>query len=154
MQGLFPWNRSIGWWAAGTTLLVAAFLGCAPLIVDPAPYCERFLEAVLPSDSFRGLFPLFAAYSLLFHAPLEEVFWRGVVTHPGRAGLGWTPAGNAFFFGLLHAVPLGVLLGPPGLLFSLPTGAAGTIWALVTLRTGSRFPALLSHAAADAILLL
>jgi membrane protease YdiL (CAAX protease family) len=95
----------------------------------------------------------FAAYSLLIHSPLEEVFWRAVVTDPGRPDRGAIIAGNALGFGLLHALPLGMILGGSGVLMALPTAAAGAIWAFVTIRSRSLWPALVSHWGADAVIL-
>jgi membrane protease YdiL (CAAX protease family) len=153
VRPLLRWDRSIALWATGTTLLIASFLALAPEVVDPAPYRQIFLDTAFPSESSRRLFPAFAAYSLAIHSPLEEVFWRAVVTDPARASRRAAVIGNAVFFGLVHAVPLGILLGLRGVLFSLPTAAAGAIWAGVTLRTRSLWPALISHLAADAMLL-
>lgn len=153
VRPLLRWDRPTAFWAAGATLLVAAFLCGAPLVVNPAPLKEIFLRTAFPSGSSRRLFPAFAAYSLLVHSPLEETFWRAVVTAPRRASRPIAVIGNAAFFGLVHAVPLGILLGVPGILLSLPTAAAGAVWAEATLRTGSLWPSLVSHATADAILL-
>jgi membrane protease YdiL (CAAX protease family) len=61
--------------------------------------------------------------------------------------------GNAVFFGLLHAVPLGIVLGLPGFLLGLPAAAAGAFWAFVTIRSRSLWPALVSHWGADAVIL-
>src|SRR5579859_3606725 len=36
LRGSFRWSRSIARWSAGTALLVAASLCCAPLVLDPA----------------------------------------------------------------------------------------------------------------------
>jgi membrane protease YdiL (CAAX protease family) len=95
----------------------------------------------------------FVAYSLIVHSPLEEIFWRAVVTDPGHPGRGMLVAGNALGFGLLHAIPMGMILGWPGVLMALPTAAAGAIWAWVTIRTRSLWPALVSHWGADALIL-
>ncbi|HLY09822.1 MAG TPA: CPBP family glutamic-type intramembrane protease [Planctomycetota bacterium] len=151
---LLRWNRSAARWSVGATLLVVPFLLVAPFVVNPAPYKELFLRTVFATESPGVLFPFFAAYTLVIHAPLEEIFWRGAVTDPDRAGPPAILIGNAALFGLLHAVPLGILLGLPGILLGLPTAAAGAVWAWVTLRSGSLWPALLSHGVADALLLL
>jgi len=151
IRSLLIWDRSIGRWTVGTTILIAAFLALGPLVVDPAPYRDLFMRSLFPGGRSPLLFTGFAVYTLLVHAPLEEIFWRGAVTDPNRAGPAL--AGNAVFFGLLHAVPLGILLGPSGLLFALPTAAAGAVWAWVTIRSRSLWPALVSHWGADALIL-
>ena len=152
VRSLLRWDRAIGRWTLGTTLLIAAFLALGPLVVDPTPYRDLFLRSLFPGGRSPLLFTGFAVYTVLVHAPLEEIFWRGAVTDPGAAQAS-VLAGNALFFGLLHAVPLGLLLGPKGLLFALPTAAAGAAWAFVTIRTRSLWPALVSHWAADALIL-
>lgn len=143
-------------WIVGTALPVVAVLLAAPLVASPAPYRELFLETLFPGGAYGWQFPVFAAYSLLVHALLEELAWRAAITDPERAGPGAAAAGNAVFFGLLHAAPLGIVLGWTGLLAGIPTGAAGAagaFWALATWRSRSLWPALLSHIAADAVIL-
>ena len=140
-------------WGLGTLLLFLPFLVAGPFVLDPAPYREVFRRTLFPSGEHSGLFLLFAAYTLLLHVPLEEIFWRGVLLDPERAGLGSALAGSFLFFGALHAVPLGLILGPVGLLFSLPAAAAGAVWAALTIRTRSLWPALVSHWGSDLIIL-
>lgn len=140
-------------WALGTSALVLGVLSLAPLLVDPAPYGELYRRTLFPGGRTGLWFPLFAAYTLLVHAPLEELFWRAAVTDPDRVALPPALMGNAVFFGLLHAVPLGIVLGPEGVLFSIPTAAAGALWAFVTIRSRSLWPALVSHWGADAAIL-
>jgi membrane protease YdiL (CAAX protease family) len=151
VRPLFRWDGTVARWTAGVTLLVVVFLAAAPWVVNPGRFKEDFLRTVVPGDSPRLTFALFAAYTMLVHVPLEEVFWRGVATTPARLGV--SLAGNALFFGLVHAVPLGLILGPVGLALSLPASAAGALWAAATIRSGSLWPALVAHAAADALLL-
>jgi len=147
------WERSTARWAIGTSLLVVFFLGCSLRVVEPALYKEVFIRTFFPAGANPALFALFAFYTLLIHVPLEEVFWRAVVTDPETATVPSALIGNAVFFGLLHAVPLGSLLGLPGLLLSLPAAAAGALWAFVTMRSRSLWPALVSHWGADAVIL-
>jgi len=137
-------------WTLLTTLLVLVSLALAPLLHDPAPYRELFQLTVLPWGSTGSGFALFAVYTLVVHAPFEEIFWRGVVLDPARPSV----AGNAAFFYLLHALPMVIVLGAKGLLFALPAGAAGAIWAFVTIRTRSLWPGLVSHWGADAMILV
>lgn len=140
-------------WGLGTLALFLPFLLVGPLVLDPAPYREVFRRTLFPSGGPPVLFPLFAAYTLFLHVPLEEIFWRGVVLDPERARVPTALAGGFLFFGALHAVPLGLLLGPVGLLFSLPAAAAGAIWTTLTIRTRSLWPALVSHWGADLVIL-
>lgn len=147
------WEARLLPWTLAAALLVAGFLAAAPFVRDPSPYREVFHRELLPRGASPALFFAFAAYSLIVHSPLEEVFWRGVVSDPGRAGTGVLVAGNALGFGLLHAVPMALILGTEGALLALPTAAAGALWAFVTIRTRSLWPALVSHWGADALIL-
>jgi len=140
-------------WGLGTVWLFLPFLVTAPTILDPSPYREVFRRTLFPFGGPPVLFPLFAAYTLLVHVPLEEIFWRGVVLDPERARVPSALAGSFLFFGALHAVPLGLILGPVGMLFSLPAAAAGAIWAALTIRTRNLWPALVSHWGADLVIL-
>jgi len=147
------WEPSLLAWVLGTTLLVAGFLAVAPFVRDPAPYKGVFHRVLFPSGGSSSLFLLFAAYSLIVHSPLEEIFWRAVVTDPSRPERGVLVSGNALGFGLLHALPMAQVLGAEGILLALPTAAAGALWAFVTIRTRSLWPALVSHWGADALIL-
>jgi membrane protease YdiL (CAAX protease family) len=140
-------------WAAVTTGVVVGVLFLAPLVEDPTPHRELFRKTLLPWGRPGLTFALFALYSLLVHAPLEEMFWRGVVMDPDRSPLGTAIAGNAVFFGLLHAAPLSMLLGLRGAAMSLPALAAGAVWAFVTIRSRSLWPGLVSHWGADGVIL-
>jgi membrane protease YdiL (CAAX protease family) len=140
-------------WTAGTTLAIAAGLGVAPLLHDPLPYRELFRKTLFPWGDPATLFAVFAAYTLVVHAPLEEIFWRAAVMDPAPASACNTVAGNAFFFYLFHAVPMAMLIWPLGLLMALPAGAAGGVWAFVTIRSRSLWPGLVSHWGADGLIL-
>jgi len=153
VRTLLKGGRSTSAWVLGTTILVVGPLLAAPLMQDPAPFRELFLRTLFPRGQVSTLFALFAAYTLVVHAPLEEIFWRAVVLDPDRGPLPASIAGNAFFFYLLHAIPMTLVLGARGLLFAVPTLAAGAIWSWVTIRSRSLWPGLLSHWAADALLL-
>jgi len=76
-----------------------------------------------------------------------------MVMDPGRPERGMILAANALCFGLLHAVPLGLVLGGRGILYALPACGAGALWAFVTFRSRSLWPALVSHWGADAAIL-
>jgi membrane protease YdiL (CAAX protease family) len=145
------WRRGglLGW-TIGTSLLIVPFLFAAPWIQDPAPYRDLFRDTVLPSGPVSRVFPGVAIYTMIVHVPLEELFWRGAVLDPERP----CQLGNGIFFYLLHAIPMTMILGPKkGLLFALPTLAAGTIWAFVTIRSRSLWPGLVSHWGADGVIL-
>jgi len=150
---LLRWEPSTARWAIGATLPILSLLLCAPLVVDPNAYREVWARTLFPAGPQPVLFALFAVYTLLVHVPLEEIFWRAIVTDPETSPVPVALVGNAVFFGLLHAVPLGIVLGPPGLLLSLPAAAAGAFWAFITIRSRSLWPALLSHWGADAAIL-
>lgn len=147
------WEASLLPWVLGTTLIVAGFLLIAPLVRDPSPYKGVFLSKLFPAGGSTALFVAFAAYSLIVHSPLEEIFWRAVVTDPAQPGRTVLIAGNALGFGLLHALPMAQVLGGEGVLLALPTAAAGALWAFVTIRSRSLWPALVSHWGADALIL-
>jgi membrane protease YdiL (CAAX protease family) len=153
LRRLFRGDRTTALWAAGTTLAIAAVLLAAPLLQDPAPYRELFRRKLLPWGPPPALFAVFAAYTMVVHAPLEEIFWRAVVMDPERVSLRAAIAGNAAFFYLLHAVPMSIVLGPRGALFAAPTLAAGGLWAFVTIRSRSLWPGLVSHWGADGVIL-
>lgn len=142
LRSLWRWEASTALWTMGTCLLTVAVLSGAPWAVDPAPYRDVFVRTLFPAGVRPVLFALFATYTLVIHVPLEELFWRAVVTDPDRGSLPAALAGNAVFFGLLHALPLGLLLA-----------GAGALWAFVTIRSRSLWPALVSHWGSDALLL-
>jgi len=64
-------------WGLGTLALFLPFLVAGPLVLDPAPYREVFRRTLFPSGGPSVPFLLFAAYTLIVHVPLEEIFWRG-----------------------------------------------------------------------------
>ena len=140
-------------WVAGTTLIVALCLAAAPFLHPPAPYRDLFRRTLLPWGDPRALFALFAVYTMVVHAPLEEIFWRAAAMDPDTPARCNTILGNAFFFYLFHAVPLSMVLGPLGLLAAVPAGAAGAVWAFVTIRSRSLWPGLVSHWGADGLIL-
>lgn len=145
--------RPAAGWTAGTTLVILGVLALAPLIQDPAPYRSLFVRTMLPGERPGLLFALFAAYSMIVHVPLEEIFWRGVVMDPERSPARVAISGSALFFYLLHALPMTILLGARGLLLAAPAFAAGAAWAFVAIRSRSLWPGLVSHWGADAAIL-
>ena len=140
-------------WTSGTTLVIALFLLAAPFVHDPKPYRELFRKTLLPWGDPATLFGVFALYTMVIHAPLEEVFWRAVVMDPEESPPRTAIAGNGAFFYLFHAVPMTMVLGPLGLLAAVPAGAAGAVWAFVTIRSRSLWPGLVSHWGADGLIL-
>lgn len=146
-------DRSTPAWTAGTTVAIALCLAVAPFLHDPAPYRELFRKTLLPWGDPNVLFALFAVYTMVVHAPLEEIFWRAVVMDPESPRRCNVVLGNAFFFYLFHAVPMARVLGPLGLLAAVPAGAAGGVWAFVTIRSRSLWPGLVSHWGADGLIL-
>jgi membrane protease YdiL (CAAX protease family) len=153
IRALFRIDRATACWATGLTGAIAVCLAAAPLVHDPTPYRELFRAIVTPGSRAELLFWIFAAYTMVIHAPLEEIFWRAAVMDPESPRLSNTIAGNAFFFYLLHALPMAMVLGAQGLLFALPAAAAGGAWAFVTIRSRSLWPALVSHWGADGLIL-
>lgn len=138
-------------WTLAVTLVFLAGLGVALLVVPTERYRDEALRLLFPWEDRETAFLLFAAYSLLVHVPLEEVFWRGVFS--GRGGTTAVVAGNALAFYAVHAAPLGLVLGPEGVLLALPTALAGAAWAFVVRRTGSLGPAVVSHGIVDLAIL-
>ena len=146
-------DRSTLPWIAGTTLIIALFLIAAPFVQDPKPYRDVFRRTLLPWGDPTTLFAIFAVYTMVIHAPLEEIFWRAVVMDPAHSPPVTAIAGNGAFFWLFHAVPMSLVLGPLGLLAAVPAGAAGAVWAFVTIRSRSLWPGLVSHWGADGLIL-
>lgn len=150
IRPLLAWDASTGKWVAGATAVFLAGLS-APLLFWSFESI-RGMRAFFPWNDTEAAFMLFAAYTMLVHCPLEEIFWRGAVTDPG-ARLPVAVAGNALFFYLLHAAALSMSLGGKGWLIAIAAGLAGGAWAFVTARSRSLWPALISHWAVDAAIL-
>ena len=132
-------------WVWLSMALVLGGLGLSLLLPRPGDVGSILRDRVFGGS--EGRFWLFAAYSMAVHCWAEELFWRGVVD-PRSA-----PA-NAVGFYLQHAAPMAVFLGSPwGVLLAVPAGAAGLFWSIVSRRSGSLWPALASHAAADLAIL-
>jgi membrane protease YdiL (CAAX protease family) len=133
---------SAGWMWLSLALVLGG-LGLSLLLPRPGDVGTLLRERV-----FQGWFWGFAAYSMAVHCWAEELFWRGVVD-PRSA------AANAVGFYLQHAAPIAIFLGSPvqGALLAVPAGAAGLYWSFASRRSGSLWPALASHAAADLAIL-
>jgi membrane protease YdiL (CAAX protease family) len=153
VRALLSGGRAVLGWTLATTGLVVAALLLAPWLEDLTSYRALFRKTLLPWERPGLTFALFAVYSMIVHAPLEEALWRGVVLDLERGPWGAAVAGNAVFFGLLHAAPLSMILGARGALLALPALAAGAVWAFVTIRSRSLWPGLVSHWGADGVIL-
>ena len=147
LKPLFAWRAGLGLWTIGTTLAFLAGLASLLLIWDPAS-----ARGPMSFPSVRA-FALTAAYTLLLHASLEEIFWRGVFTEVESARPLPALLGNAVTFYLVHVIVLTNAVGGWGWVAALPTAIAGLAWGWVTIRTRSIWPALVSHWAADAAIL-
>ena len=133
-------------WTSISCALILGGLAVGWFLPRPGDVGALLREKLFAGSETR--FWIFAAYSMVVHCPLEELFWRGVVDPRSRAA-------NAAGFYLMHAVPLAVFLGSPwqGAMLALPAGAAGIWWSWLARRSGTLWPSLLSHAAADAAIL-
>jgi membrane protease YdiL (CAAX protease family) len=109
-------------------------------------------------DGWRGIaerampWPAFAIYSLAVNGYVEERFWRGALLD--RTGV----RRGAAAFGLLHAAAMGVLLGlpaalPAALAAGAITGIAGLFWGWLRRESGTLWPCVITHIAADAAIL-
>lgn len=153
VRALLAGGRSTALWSIGTTLAILAGLAVPLLVWDPSSVREEANRQLFAWPDKMRTFAFFAAYTMIVHAPLEEIFWRGCFTDVEKASMRTAVLGNAAGFYLVHAVALAYGLGKLGLLVALPTAAAGAVWAFVTHRTRSLWPALWSHWAADAAIL-
>ncbi len=153
IRPLLAWKPGLGLWALGTSAVMVAGLFAPALFWDPRSVRDEAVRVLFPVEDRVRAFAVMAAYTMLIHASLEEIFWRGVFTDPGKATLKASMAGNFVAFYAVHAIALGLSLKGTGLLLALPTGLAGAAWAWVTHRTKSLWPALASHWAADAAIL-
>jgi len=152
IRPLFAWHASTGRWAVGATLLFCGALFIPLLFWDPRSIRATAAAALFPWKRADLAFAGFAAYTMIVHCPLEEIFWRGAVTKP-EARPAVAIAGNAVFFYLVHVGALAYTLGGLGWLLALPAGLAGGGWSFMTLRSRSIWPALISHGAVDAVIL-
>lgn len=153
IRPLFVWDRRIAVWTLWTTLLIVGGLLLPRLFWDPACIRAKAQAALLPPQGREAFFALFAAYTVGAHFWIEEVFWRGAFMDVARVGLRTAVVGNAAGFYLVHVVALSWALGWIGVALALPTAAAGAVWTYVTVRTRSIWPALVSHFAADVVIL-
>ena len=91
---------------------------------------------------------VFAIYSIAVNGYVEERFWRGALL--ARTGV----RRGAAAFGLLHGAAIGVLAGlPAALAAGAITAVAGLFWGWLRRRTGTLWPCVVTHVAADAAIL-
>ncbi len=150
---LFARRPGLGPWILGAAAAFLAGLALLALLWNPARVREPAAAALFAGPDRLRSFAVTAAYTMVFHASLEEIFWRGVFTDVGTARPAAVLWGNAASFYLVHVVVLAAAIGPWGFLAALPTAPAGLAWGWITLRTRSLWPALVSHWAADAAIL-
>jgi hypothetical protein len=149
VRTLLRTDRTTLAWTAGTTLVVALFLIAAPFFHDPAPYRALFRRTLLPWGDPATLFGMFAAYTMVIHAPLEISGgrWRWI---PDQS-----PPRRRSPNGVFSTVPRRADdpgSGPLGLLAAVPAGAAGRSGAFVTIRHAHQWPGLVM-AGADGLIL-
>jgi membrane protease YdiL (CAAX protease family) len=137
------------WWMIATvliSLLLVAIGGLAAGVVENA-------RDLLPAGwevpaRLLHLFWLFAVYSIVVNAFLEEYFWRGFVSR--KTGL----QGSVLFWAM-HAAAASVYFDVGiALLLTAPSLAAALAWAWMTRSSGSLWPAIVTHVAADAAILI
>jgi membrane protease YdiL (CAAX protease family) len=137
---------------AGTTVMFLIGLWAPALFWDPRSIRSSAMAALFPWKNVDLAFILFASYTMIVHCPIEEIFWRGIVLDPNGP-----PAIeillNGLFFYLVHVSALAYALGRLGWLLAVPAGVAGAGWSWVTRRSGSLWPALVSHGAVDLAIL-
>jgi membrane protease YdiL (CAAX protease family) len=91
----------------------------------------------------------FSLYLTLVNPALEELYWRGALGSPNPL-----PQLSDFLYAGYHFFVLFPFVSLPWILPSLLVLAlAGWFWRLISWRTGSLLPAILSHALADASIL-
>jgi membrane protease YdiL (CAAX protease family) len=100
----------------------------------------------------RGNLPLVLWFMTLVNGPAEEMYWRGfVLREVGGLRPGFGPILLvALFYASYHGLTVHLLVGalPVAVLFMAAVVAAGLFWGWLRARTGSLWPALISHTAA------
>ena len=100
----------------------------------------------------RSNLPLVLWFMTLVNGPAEEMYWRGFVQQEiggDRPGFGPILL-ISLFYASYHGLTVHLLVGalPVSILFLAAVGAAGSLWGWMRARTGSLWPAVISHTAA------
>lgn len=128
-----------------SALLVAAG-GVASRLLEVEMFLPEGLELLL---SRVEPWWTFVIYSLCVNPLLEEFFWRGFLLPKTGVALG----GGLCW--LMHAAAASVFLAlPEAVIFTLPTFAAALAWGWMRQRRQTLWPCVITHAAADAAILL
>lgn len=136
-------------WLAATVAASAALL-----LLGAAAGWWGWLNALLPATVLAErcrLDPIvfYLVHGPLVNAPLEEMYWRGALLR--GTGL----AGGAVFFWLFHAAALATLVPlADAVLFTSPTLFFALGWGWTMRAAGTLWPCVITHAAADAALMM
>lgn len=156
--GFFAW---LGWKrpvVVRWVVLAAAMVGAFLLLLLPGLVIASQIGSSAATSQFHGLgwagLPGVIAYALLQTAFAEESLFRGFLLKRVASVLGFWPANaiQAVVFGLLHAVPFGLVLNAGwGVAIGVLTGAIGALMGYLNERLagGSLIPSWTLHAAAN-----
>lgn len=149
------WKRPVvGRWA----VLAAAMAGGFVLFLVPVLVMVPRVGSAAAASQFHGKgwagLPAVIAYALVQTAFAEESLFRGFLLKRVVHGLGFWGANivQATVFGLLHALPFGIVAGPGwGLVIGVLTGANGAVMGYLNERLagGSLIPGWILHGAAN-----
>jgi membrane protease YdiL (CAAX protease family) len=131
-------------------------VAASPLLTVGIPVIGRWSYAYgFPPSNLSALLTrlepvaFFGICAILVNPFVEEYYWRGFLLP--RTGL----LGSAAFFGLLHfAALIPLMRWPEALLLSVPPLAAGIAWGWMRRASDSLWPGIVTHAGADAGILL
>lgn len=145
-------GRRVVAWISGMTAFLAAGMGFGIFLAHfgDVEAEQAILRRGLADMGVRepSFYLVLAAYNLSFNALVEETFWRGFflqwldeVVSPAVSA-----AWNATLFTLLH-LPAIVMLFPASqmTLAHVALMIGGAIWVFATRRSGSLWPAIVSH---------
>ncbi len=152
--------RDLGW-----ALLTGGSIALAILVFAYLPPVGQMLENSVPAilDRLNNLnvtresFWIFAIYLVFIHSVLEEFYWRRFVFSElsNRVGNSFAHLAAGIGFASHHMVITGTLFGWAwGLFMGATIGVGGVIWAVLYRRTKSILAAYVSHALADAAVVI